>query len=215
MFINNLLYLINRSGKSRSEIANDLGYSTHSRISNYLNGHSYPRSGDLIEMAKYFNVSVEDLTGKDLTNSIAYVKEPVVKYKVPEQGIPLIPVDAMAGYSKGDSDLLSLDYEFYSIPEFRNKADFLIRISGTSMSPKYFNGDIVACKKIPTKTFLQWGKVYVMDTEQGPICKRVMASKKENHIICRSENSELYPEFELPWSKVRALAIVVGVIRLE
>lgn len=152
-------------------------------------------------------------TGQSFKKDV--VSEPKPVYQKKEGLLPLIPVDAMAGYFKGESDLLNLDYEMYSIPEFRNKADFLIRISGTSMSPKYFNGDIVACKKIPTKTFLQWGKVYVMDTEQGPICKRVMASKKENHIICRSENTDLYPDFELPWNKVRSLAIVVGIIRLE
>ncbi len=129
--------------------------------------------------------------------------------------LPLINIDAVAGYANGNTDLTYLDADKYLIPEFKHKADFLIRISGTSMSPKYFNGDIVACKKVPTQTFLQWGKVYVMDTEQGAVCKRLMASKKKNHVLCRSENTELYPDFEIHWDKVRSLAIVVGVIRLE
>lgn len=146
--------------------------------------------------------------------SATKVAEPATGYTT-GAAIPLIPINAMAGFSSGDSQVLSIDAEQYIVPEFKNKADFLIRISGTSMSPKYFNGDIVACKKIPTKTFLQWGKVYIMDTVQGALCKRVLASTKKGNIVCRSENSDLYPDFEISWSEVRNLAIVVGVIRLE
>jgi repressor LexA len=141
------------------------------------------------------------------------VNEPSLVYQEHKQFLPLISIDAMAGYGVGE--LETVNSERYIVPEFHNKADFMIRISGTSMNPKYFHGDIVACKKIPTQTFLQWGKVYVLDTEQGALCKRVMPSKIKGNIVCRSDNSELYPEFELNWKKVRSIAIVVGVIRLE
>ncbi len=141
------------------------------------------------------------------------VNEPPVTYQNHRQFLPLIPIDAMAGYAQGEIEFINSDK--YFIPEFTNKADFMIRISGTSMNPKYFHGDVVACKKIPTKTFLQWGKVYVLDTEQGALCKRVMPSKIKGNIVCRSDNSDIYPEFELSWKKVRSIAIVVGVIRLE
>jgi len=213
-FSNNLKYLIDHSGKSRFEISEALNYTGHSRISNYTTGQSTPRTDDLVKIAKYFNVSVEDLTNTDLQKTLI-VSEPDTKYKqINPKFIPLIPIEAMAGYAAGNYEL-SLDSEKYIIPEFNNKADFLIRISGTSMSPKYFNGDVVACKKIPTKTFLQWGKVYVIDTIQGVLCKRVWPSKKESHIVCRSDNAEKYPDFEISWKEVRSLAIVVGCIRLE
>ena len=213
-FSNNLKYLIEQSGKSRAAISEALGYSGHSRISNYTTGQSSPRTDDLVNIAKYFDVSVEDLTNIDL-QSRPFVKEPEGKYDSKNPNIiPLIPMEAMAGYAAGNYEL-SLDSERYVVPDFKNKADFLIRISGTSMSPKYFNGDIVACKKIPTKTFLQWGKVYVLDTIQGVLCKRVWPAEKEGYIICRSDNFEKYPDFEIAWKEVRALAIVVGTIRLE
>jgi phage repressor protein C with HTH and peptisase S24 domain len=83
------------------------------------------------------------------------------------------------------------------------------------MSPKYFNGDVVACKIIPTKTFLQWGKVYIMDTVQGALCKRVMPSERKGWITLVSDNAEMYPKFEMEYKEIRSLAIVVGVIRLE
>lgn len=166
-------------------------------------------------------ITVCELNKLDLNNIFvgikekSVLKEPKTEYTNSVTSLPLIPIDAIAGYGNANSDEAYLESEKYIVPEFKNKADFLIRISGTSMSPKYYNGDVVACKKIPTKTFLQWGKVYVMDTVQGAICKRVLASQKEGYIICHSENTTLYPDFEMPWKEVRSLAIVVGVICLE
>ncbi len=83
------------------------------------------------------------------------------------------------------------------------------------MYPKYSSGDIVACKKLSlTDIFFQWNKVYVLDTDQGALIKRVRKGKDDNHIILVSEN-EKYPPFELSLDHLHAIAIVIGVIRLE
>lgn len=129
--------------------------------------------------------------------------------------IPLIPISAMAGIATGDISVLHLDVDRYVIPDFKNKADYLIRISGTSMSPKYYNGDVVACKTIPKETFIQWGKVYVMDTIQGALCKRLFQSDKGEDWVSVVSDNENYPPFEMKKKEIRSLAIVIGVIRLE
>ncbi len=147
---------------------------------------------------------------------ILTVNEDQVAYSKTPKGLPLIPIDAMAGIGNGDNTALLLDCERYYVPEFQQKADFLIRITGTSMSPKYYNGDVVACKKIPLKTFIQWGKVYVMDTIQGAICKRLFESSKgEAYVRVVSDNEIQYPAFDMATKEIRNLAIVIGVIRLE
>lgn len=128
-------------------------------------------------------------------------------------GIPLIPIEAFAGYANGDVSVNSYEVQRYFIPEFYKKADVLVRLNGDSMEDRYLSGDVLGCKYIPT-TFIQWGKPYVMDTVQGPICKLLFESPKKDVVICRSKNKN-YPDFELPWKEVRALAIVVGVVRLE
>ncbi len=141
------------------------------------------------------------------------VSEPSAKYGT-KDGLPLIPIGALAGMGAGDMSVLTLDTERYFVPEFNNKADYLIRITGTSMSPKYHNGDVVACKIVPISTFIQWGKVYIMDTVQGALVKRVFESQQENFVKVVSDN-EKYPAFEMHRDEIRSLAIVVGVIRLE
>ncbi len=132
----------------------------------------------------------------------------------PTAGIPLIPSHAMAGILQGDISVMELDCERYVVPAFRG-ADFLIPVKGSSMYPKYSSGDIVACKKIPlTDLFFQWNKVYVLDTVQGPLIKRVARGSDQEHILAISENTK-YEPFELHISQLRAVAIVMGVIRLE
>lgn len=132
----------------------------------------------------------------------------------PEEGIPLIPVSAMAGALSGEQTVLEYECERYVVPVFKG-ADFLIPVKGSSMYPKYSSGDIVACKRVNMSgLFFQWGKVYVIDTDQGGLIKRIKRGSDPDHILIVSDN-EAYEPFELPLSSVHSVAIVLGVIRLE
>lgn len=132
----------------------------------------------------------------------------------PGKGLPLIPLPAMAGFLKGAADIDPNEIEWYFVPAFRD-CQFLIRVKGESMSPRYLSGDIVACREVQdTGTFFQWGKTYVLDTDQGVVIKRVRPSEKENHILCVSDNPE-YDPFDVPIAGVYHLAIVRGLIREE
>ena len=132
----------------------------------------------------------------------------------PEEGIPLIPVSAMAGALSGEQTVLEYECDRYVVPVFRG-ADFLIPVKGSSMYPKYSSGDIVACKRVNMSgLFFQWGKVYVIDTDQGGLIKRIKRGSDPDHILIVSDN-ESYEPFELPLSSVHSVAIVLGVIRLE
>lgn len=131
-----------------------------------------------------------------------------------EHGIPLIPIEAVAGVLSGD-DVSVMDYEceHYTIPMFKG-AEFLIQVKGDSMQPKYYSGDIVACKRLPLDTFFQWNRVYVVDTEQGVLIKRVRAAADTKHITLVSENSD-YAPFKISRKQIYSLALVLGVVRAE
>ena len=131
-----------------------------------------------------------------------------------ENGIPLIPVNAIGGaLSCVSGSYMEYECEKYIVPQFSG-ADFLIRVQGDSMVPKYIPGDIVACKRITDRLWFQWGKAYVVDTRQGVLIKRIEPSEKEGCISMRSEN-EKYKPFDLPEEELNGVAIVVGVIRVE
>lgn len=132
-------------------------------------------------------------------------------------GIPLIPLDAVAGFPAESGGGVRLeDCERYVIPEFENKgANFLIRVSGDSMVPLYYSGDLLACRKITDIRFFQWGTVYVLETSQGVLVKRVQESVDHaDSILCVSENSSVHHPFLLPRDDIRSLSIIVGLVRL-
>lgn len=156
------------------------------------------------------------LTGKgEMLNSSESSQKKMVKVsEQSEEGIPLIPLDAMAGYFEGEMQVLLRDCERYIVPGMP-RADFLITVKGDSMMPSYFPGDIVACVRVPIKdVFFQFGRVYVLDTNQGAIIKRIEKSEDDESILIVSEN-EKYSPFTLHLSQVRSIALVIGLIRLE
>ena len=165
------------------------------------------------------NISKEqNTTGDSLKNQCETTSEttPIVAIQqVQHGGIPLIPTDAMAGFANGDdATIFEYDCDRYVVPMFRD-ADFLIPVKGSSMIPKYNSGDLVACKRLHiSDLFFQWNHVYVLDTDQGALIKRVQRADDDEHILCVSDNIK-YEPFKLHRSQIHAIAIVVGVIRLE
>ena len=118
-------------------------------------------------------------------------------------------------YSEGfvsiDHKIMEFENEQFVIPIFQD-ADVLVQVKGDAMYPKYNNGDIVACKSLKLDDlFFQWDKVYVIETAQGSLVKRIKKGKDSDHILLVNENIEA---FELSVSKIFAVALVIGVIRL-
>jgi phage repressor protein C with HTH and peptisase S24 domain len=134
------------------------------------------------------------------------------------KGLPLIPYGAVAGIGGNDNEGIETEnFEIYKIPEFEYAgADFFIRVSGSSMYPKYSNGDILGIRKVKDILFFQWGKIYVIDSSQGVLVKRVYEDKDNpDNVLLVSENKEKYPPFTMPKEDIRSLSIVLGVVRME
>ena len=133
--------------------------------------------------------------------------------------VPLIPFTAIAGFgSFGLTEgVKKEDCEEYVVPEFiKGGVEFVIRVNGSSMYPKYSNGDILACRKVYEILYFQWGKTYVIDSfSQGVMVKRIYKSNDDDYITLVSDNKERYDAFDIPKSDIRSLSIVLGVIRME
>lgn len=147
---------------------------------------------------------------KDMKNE----ELPVAHRIESNEGIPLIPINAMAGAFTGDQSVIEYECDRYIIPSFKG-ADFLIGVKGSSMYPRYNSGDIVACKRLSLQDlFFQWNKVYVLDTDQGPLIKRIKPGTDKDHVTIVSDNKD-YEPFELAIDHIYNVALVVGVIRVE
>lgn len=131
---------------------------------------------------------------------------------IKEQMFPRIPYTAAAGSLTSAVDGVTSEQceqipRINAFPDY----DFTIIIKGNSMEPKYEGGDEVACKKINEKSFIQWGKVHVLDTAQGVLIKRVYEDGEK--IRCASYNLE-YPDFSIPKDDIFSMSLIVGLIRL-
>lgn len=130
-----------------------------------------------------------------------------------ENGLPLIPVTAFAGFGLVTFEDLQIEH-FYDVPDFK-QADFLIRMKGNSMYPKYSSGDIIACAVIKETLFFQWNKIYaVLTNSQGVLIKRVKKSTLPDNILMFSDNAA-YDPFDVPIRDILKIALVIGSIRVE
>ena len=208
-----ILQFIDYKGISKNKFYNETG------ISNGILDKKSGLSMDTIE--KFYSTYPEInpewlLTGKGEmlksgnTNTEASKEESV-------KGIPLVNATAIGGYGNNVFSFEERDVkDYYVIPKFKYKqVDFMIEVEGSSMYPKYNSGDVVACRIIKERNFIQWNKTHVIATrEQGIIIKRIKPSDAPNSLLMVSDN-ESYDPFNVPEEEIEGLAIVVGVIRLE
>lgn len=81
--------------------------------------------------------------------------------------------------------------------------DFAISIYGESMYPEYPSGARVLIKRINPDIFIEWGKVYVLDTSNGVIIKEIHQSKREGFITCHSINPDpKFADFDVPMAEI-------------
>lgn len=123
---------------------------------------------------------------------------------------PRLPVTANAGHLTEFIEGVK-SYQCERMPIIRRfpDYDFTMFIRGNSMEPKYEGGDEIALKKA---TIIEWGKDYVIDTEDGPIFKKIYDA--EENIRCVSYNKEEYPDFLVPKSSIYGYYKFVGLVRI-
>ena len=128
--------------------------------------------------------------------------------------VPLIPVEAHAGSLVDFADAVS-DYDCELVVSPVRGASFAIQVTGESMAPAYPNGARILCQRINETAFVEWGKVYLLDTVNGAILKQVLRSDQPGHIICQSLNpAPEYAPFEVETKHIRAWYRVLLVMSL-
>ena len=80
--------------------------------------------------------------------------------------IPLLPVSAQGG-SFNDFVVSIKESSCEKIISPIKGADYAMSVSGESMAPEYPSGSQILIKRINEKAFIDWGRVYVLDTCNG------------------------------------------------
>lgn len=113
--------------------------------------------------------------------------------------VPLVPVSAQGGSLNDFSESIK-ESDCERIVSPVKAVDLAITVSGDSMAPEYPSGCKILIKKINEEAFIEWGKVYVLDTCNGTVIKEVHKGRSEDEIECHSINPD--PKFQ-PFSVKR------------
>lgn len=114
--------------------------------------------------------------------------------------IPLLPVAAQGGsFNDFVTSIRARDCEFVVSPI--PSAEYAVPVVGDSMYPEYPNGSIVFVKRINESAFIEWGRVFVLDTCNGIVIKQLFPSDDDEKLVCKSIN-EKFPPFEVRKSDI-------------
>jgi SOS-response transcriptional repressor LexA len=119
--------------------------------------------------------------------------------------VPLLPISAQGG-SLNDFIVSVKETDCEKIVSPIRGADFAVTVSGDSMAPEYPSGSQVLIKKINEKSFIDWGRTYVLDTCNGIVIKILVPSEKKGCVRCLSINKdERYAPFDIALDNINGI----------
>lgn len=188
--------MLKEKGITQRALAQMLGMSPQS-LSNRLNGDT-PLDANLI-------VALRPILGDGVMELISDEQQ-----EKPTR--PRVPYNGQAGSLTEVVDgVTAVECEYVPVVPLFPRYDFTIRVTGESMEPYIRSGDEVACLRVNESSFLQWGRIHVLDTAQGVIVKKIFDA--DTGIKCVSLN-ENYPPFVIPKGDIYSYNLVVGLLRL-
>lgn len=117
---------------------------------------------------------------------------PPTQAEIEQEMVLVIPTGARAGTLAEFADSVA-QYDCERMVTPVKGADYAIQVTGDSMSPEYPSGSVVLIKRINEKAFVEWGKTYVLDTENGAVIKNVRKTDNPEVIECVSLNPAYQP----------------------
>lgn len=127
-----------------------------------------------------------------INSALDYHTAPLTDEEIDRDTIPVLPTDARAGTLAEFADSIEAFNCERMVSPIRG-ADFAMQVTGDSMSPEYPSGSMVIIKKINEKAFIEWGKTYVLDTENGAVIKIIRKTDDPQVIECVSTNPAYQP----------------------
>lgn len=153
--------------------------------------------------------------GEMLKESKDDARKPDMPAKAHADLIPLLPIAAQGGpFNDFVTSVRFTECEKIISPV--NGVDFAITVSGDSMAPDFPNGSKILIKKINDSAFIEWGKVYVLDTCNGTVIKELRKGENEAEVMCHSLNPDpRYQPFRVRRSDIYGIYRVILLMSLK
>ena len=132
----------------------------------------------------------------------------------PESGaILVLPAEARGGTIADFVDAVH-EYDCERIISPIKNADYAMQVVGDSMAPEFPNGSRIIIKRINEEMFIEWGKVYVLDTDNGALIKQIKKTDNPDIVECVSLNPN-YDSFEIKTEYIHGWYRVLMVLALK
>lgn len=188
--------------RTRKEFAGLLGRNDKA-LSSAMNGSQKNLSPALIRDVEAF----ADNNGLLIAEAEGLTEQPQ------EVLVPLIPTGARAGTLADFSEAVK-EYDVEKIVSPVRGADYAIQVTGDSMAPEYEPGCHVLIKKVFEDQFIEWGKTYVLDSDNGAVIKKIFPTEDAAVVECRSVNPA-YPPFRVRTEHVHGWYRVLMIMALK
>lgn len=208
MITKNLIYLRKKNKLSQKDLADAMGL-PRTTLGDYERGKTEPNLNMLIQLAEYFDVSVDDLIRSDLSHQDLEILRNkdlrVLAISVDRDNngnIELVNSRAEAGYLQSFSDP---EY-IRELPKiyFPNMPDGTYRgfeITGDSMLPVE-PGSIIISTYVEQLSHIKDNKTYIIISKnEGLVYKRVKNIPGKRVLFLQSDN-EIYLPYEMPYEEI-------------
>ncbi len=201
MFSKNLKYLRNKFDMEQIDLAKKLGRKSASSISEWEKGKYTPKMKTLTELARLFNVSINDLMEKDLANE-----------KPQLDTLPVTAIPVVAKISAGlpiytEENIIEYTY----IPSQMTKGGkelFGLKVSGDSMDKEFREDDVVIVEK---DSVVENGQIGVVNVNgYNATVKRIRYSDDKIVLLPESNNSEHLPQVYTNNDEIKIVGKVVS-----
>jgi transcriptional regulator with XRE-family HTH domain len=210
---------------SQQELADKTGI-PKDRIAKWEQGKGNPKTQDFKTLTLFFEENVPQFTTAEHQSNYQQ-KRFSLKNGPKGKTIPFYDAPASGGdVSLTEMNAIHAPAGTIDVGDLLNDSEAAVRIYGNSMLPNYPPGCVVGLAKV-TKSFIVPGEVYIVETREQRLLKRLFY-KEDNAdgetIVCYSDNLMkfeggarhgrlAYPPFDLPKSEIINLFVVTGVIK--
>lgn len=127
--------------------------------------------------------------------------------------VPLLPIFAQAGSLTGWSEGVE-EVKCERVISPVKDIDMAIHIYGESMSPDIPSGSVCYVRRVTGKV-IDYGRVYILDTVDGPVLKYLAPGTDEDHVKCISANQDpKFAPYEVEKSDILGMYRVVMCMKM-
>lgn len=157
-------------------------------------------------------IRLKETYGEEVINS--FLEQEDTPQVSNESGVPYFDVDFIGGFDVILNDQTINPTYFVDFKKY-NSADCWCNVTGKSMEPEISHGDIIALKEIVDwRTFIPFGEIYAIVTDELRTIKRVGGSEKDDFFTLHPINTS--PEFqkqEIPKKIIIKMYKVLGCMK--